>query len=150
MKFLLVFIIVVQVNLSLAGQQVSRAFTDSVPSKSKIDPNDAKSPVLVSAGKIIFPNAFLWNHTGPTGGYSTDKPDDYMFLPEGRNIATYKLQIFSRRGALVFESNDLKKGWDGYLPNGDLAQQGVYVWKASGKFNDGTEFKKAGDLTFLH
>jgi len=28
--------------------------------------------------------------------------------------------------------------------------QGVYVWKASGRYADGEYFDKVGDVTFLH
>jgi len=60
------------------------------------------------------------------------------------------LQIFNRWGVLIYESHDLKKGWDGYSGSGDLASQGVYVWKATGRYADGEYFDKVGDVTFLH
>lgn len=153
MKFRIIFISFSLITLSLSGQMKS-SFRDSVSVKFPVpsDSMDAKTPPAsgFAAGVINFPNAFLWNHTGPTGGYSTEKPDDYIFAPSAKNVATYKLQVFSRTGALLFESTDLRKGWDGYLENGEIAQQGVYVWKASGKFIDGTQFKKAGDVTFIY
>jgi hypothetical protein len=53
-------------------------------------------------------------------------------------------------GVLIYESWDIYKGWDGYFGNGNLAVQGVYVWKVIGRYADGTYFKKIGDVTFLH
>ena len=32
----------------------------------------------------------------------------------------------------------------------DLAVQGVYVWKATGRYADGKYFDEVGDVTFLH
>lgn len=111
------------------------------------------SPIVVKyrEGYIKFPNAFLWNKTGPTGGYwDNSLLDDYVFRPFFENIEQYKLQIFNRWGVLIYESDDVHKGWDGYYANGTLADQGVYVWKVSGRFADGKYFNLVGDVTFLH
>lgn len=103
------------------------------------------------AGYITFATAFRWNHSGPTGGSWNDgSADDFMFRPVYSNVASYRLEVYNRNGYLVFESMELHKGWDGYLKNGALASQGVYIWKASGKFSDGTAFSKAGDVTFIY
>lgn len=112
-----------------------------------------KSPVNVDfkKGSIKFPNAFLWNRSGPNGGYwNENQLDNNIFHPFFVNVREYKLQIFNRWGILIYESKELKKGWDGYFGDGDLANQGVYVWKASGQYADGTYFDKVGDVTFLH
>lgn len=102
-------------------------------------------------GSIKFATAFRWNGNGPTGGYwSGDIADDHVFRPVYSNIATYKLEIFNRSGYLVYESTELQKGWDGYLKNGSLASQGVYIWKVSGKYGDGRSFNKVGDVTFIY
>lgn len=102
-------------------------------------------------GLISFPNAFRWNHGGPTGGYwNENETDDYVFRPVFRNVAEYKLQIYNRNGELIYESNEINKGWDGYIKNGNVAIQGVYIWKAKGKFTDGTSYDRIGDVTFLY
>lgn len=118
-----------------------------------IDSASFPTPVHVSfnPGTIKFPNAFVWNRTGPTGGYWQEGTvNDRIFRPHFENVLEYKLQIFNRWGVLIYESNDLQKGWDGYFGNGNLALQGVYVWKASGRFADGKYFDMVGDVTFLH
>ena len=111
------------------------------------------SPVVVEykTGDIKFPNCFRWNLSGPTGGYWEENyiADD-LFRPFFTNVIDYKLQIFNRWGVLIYESTDLQKGWDGYFGNGNLALQGVYVWKATGQYADGGYFTKVGDVTFLH
>jgi len=58
--------------------------------------------------------------------------------------------IYTRWGEQIYESDDLYKGWDGYFKNNTLAMQGVYVYKATGTYIDGSTFEKVGDVTFLH
>jgi PKD repeat protein len=113
------------------------------------------TPVRVfwKEGTIKFPNVFKWNGTGPTGGYFRPGvyPEmDYVFRPFFENIVEYKLQIFNRWGVLIYESHDVYKGWDGYFGDGNLAVQGVYVWKVKGQYADGEYFDLVGDVTFLH
>ena len=118
-----------------------------------VDSSSFATPVNVkfNEGKLKFPNAFVWNRSGPTGGYWQEgNINDGIFRPHFENIIEYKLQIFNRWGVLIYESNDLQKGWDGYFGNGNLALEGVYVWKAKGRYIDGRYFDKVGDVTFLH
>jgi PKD repeat protein len=120
-----------------------------------VDSAVMETPVVVEwkMGNLRFPNVFKWNGTGPTGGQWSEGvyPEmDFVFRPFFENVIEYKLQIFNRWGVLIFESHDLAKGWDGYFGNGDLATQGVYVWKVSGRYADGEYFDEVGDVTFLH
>jgi len=120
-----------------------------------IDSAVMKTPIKVKweTGFINFPNVFKWNETGPTGGtWRTGAyPEmDFVFRPFYENVVDYKLQIFNRWGVLIYESDDLYKGWDGYFGDGRLAVQGVYVWKVSGRYADGKYFDIVGDVTFLH
>lgn len=113
------------------------------------------TPVVVEwkTGELKFPNVFKWNETGPTGGEWSEGVNPYMdevFRPFFENVIEYRLQIFNRWGTLIYESHDLKRGWDGYFGNGNLAPQGVYVWKATGRYADGEYFDMVGDVTFLH
>jgi PKD repeat protein len=118
--------------------------TDSVMYKTQVS-------VDFKTGEIKFPNVFKWNGSGPTGGYWVDNElDDNTFRPFFTNVIEYKLQIFNRWGVLLYESEELQKGWDGYFDNSKLALQGVYVYKVVGRFADGTYFNKVGDVTFLH
>jgi hypothetical protein len=120
-----------------------------------VDSTMLDTPIRVQwkEGLIQFPNVFKWNETGPTGGvwrkgYYPEM--DFVFRPFFENVIEYRLQIFNRWGVLIYESNDLYKGWDGYFGDGNLAVQGVYVWKASGRYADGDYFNEVGDVTFLH
>ncbi|MFO0479756.1 MAG: PKD domain-containing protein [Bacteroidota bacterium] len=104
---------------------------------------------IKTEAEIVFPNAFTPNGNGPSGGYYVSGSlDNDIFFPYTSGIVEYKLQIFNRWGELIFETTDVKQGWDGYYKN-EPAQVGVYIWKANAKFNDGKTFNKTGDVTLL-
>ncbi len=101
-------------------------------------------------GYIEFPNAFTPNMNGPSGGaYNPADLNNYVFFPVYEGIAEYHLEIYNRWGELLYISNDVTIGWDGYYKD-QLCTQGVYVYKAKGKFYNGQSFEKAGDMTLLH
>lgn len=100
-------------------------------------------------GSIEFPNAFVPNKSGPNGGLYDDV--DYkneVFHPAHQGVIEYKLMIFNRWGEQLFESTNIKVGWDGYY-KGKLSDQGVYIWRAIGKFTNGKSFDKKGNVTLL-
>lgn len=104
---------------------------------------------VLKSGAIQFPNAFTPSLSGSSGGYYN--PDDFsndVFYPLGEGVEEYYLEIFNRWGILVFESQDLLIGWDGYY-KGELLNEGVYVWKVRGKYNNGREFKKVGTVLLV-
>lgn len=99
---------------------------------------------------IEFPNAFIPNVQGPTGGYYSSKSDEaaQVFHPSLTGVSEYHLKIFSKLGIPIFESNDINLGWDGYH-KGQLCEPGVYIWKVRGKYRNGEPFTKMGDVTLL-
>lgn len=100
-------------------------------------------------GVLIFPNAFKPSTDGPGDGKYTLPDIGYtVFHPHHDGVAEYKLEIYDRLGELIFESKDVNKGWDGYY-KGKLCKSDVYIWKAKGKFYNGSSFNKAGDVTLL-
>lgn len=111
--------------------------------------SDTTNARIVVKSDIKFPNAFTPNTSGSNGGGYT--PGDFsndVFFPFTSGVTEYNLKIFNRYGELIFQSNDLKVGWDGYF-NGKLCQQDAYVWKANVKFFDGTVFAQTGSVTLL-
>lgn len=103
-----------------------------------------------SGNFVRMPNAFIPNPLGPSGGSYSSKTDESaeIFHPVCSGVDEYQLHIFSKRGILIFESNDVNIGWDGYF-KGELANPGVYVWKIRGSFSNGEQFTKMGDVTLL-
>lgn len=104
---------------------------------------------VVTNADVIFPNVFTPNTGGGGGGgYNIQALDNDVFFPYTSGVIDFKFQIFNRWGELIFESNDVAIGWDGYY-KGQLCQQDVYVWKAYIKLNNGRVFNKSGDVTLL-
>ncbi|MCF8424594.1 MAG: gliding motility-associated C-terminal domain-containing protein, partial [Bacteroidia bacterium] len=87
---------------------------------------------------VFIPNAFT-----PNG----DKNNE-LFIPVGYGITEIRLTIFDRWGNLVFKSNGDTIGWDG-KKNGQLCEQGVYVYQAEVLSISGTNLKKTGHVTLL-
>ena len=80
---------------------------------------------------LFVPNAFTPNASGL---------NDY-FKVYGVGLADFKLMIFDRWGELIFETDDITKGWDGNF-KGIPVQQGVYVWKVNYRTKkDGDQFR---------
>ena len=109
-----------------------------------------EDPVVATAsGEIRFPNAFTPSSTGPTDGvYDPRSFNNDHFFPLFEGVEDYKLEIYNRWGELLFATDDIRIGWDGYY-RGQPAKQDVYVWKAYAKFSDGHESILKGDVTLL-
>lgn len=101
------------------------------------------------SGDIQFPNAFTPNSSGPgDGSYDANAYDNDVFFPVYEGVEAYRLEIFNRWGELLFVSQDVRKGWDGWY-RGQPAKQDVYVWKCFARFSDGRETILKGDVTLL-
>ncbi|WP_338393661.1 T9SS type B sorting domain-containing protein [Fulvitalea axinellae] len=70
---------------------------------------------------IRFPNAFSPNRDGLN--------DRFNFVGLNHLITEYELTIFNRWGALVYQTDDKEKGWNGTV-NGIIQPEGVYTYKA--------------------
>ncbi len=100
---------------------------------------------------LRFPNAFVPNVGGPTGGYYNQQTDEenQVFHPVASGVDSYNLKIYSKSGLLVFESDEIAMGWDGYN-KGRLCSPGVYVWKVRGTYRNGQSIIMAGDVTLIN
>jgi hypothetical protein len=108
--------------------------------------------VFTDRGSFIrFPNAFMPNTSGPSGGYYNQRTDmdNQVFHPVTSGIDAYNLKIYSKAGMLVFESSDTEIGWDGYY-KGQICSPGVYVWKVRGTYRNGQQIVMAGDVILLN
>jgi PKD repeat protein len=82
---------------------------------------------------LFVPNAMMPN---------LEAGDAKLFLPKGKSLKMYHLQIFNSWGTLLFESSELnvagspEKGWDGTFEGKQCAQD-VYVWKIEAMFMNG-------------
>ena len=107
----------------------------------------SKTVKVLEDGYVIFPTAFTPSDEGPSDGFYDDGDgSNDVFHPHIKGVSEYHLEIYSRWGILLFESNMVEIGWDGYYKS-KLLEKGVYVWKISGKYDSGRPFTEAG--TFL-
>ena len=65
------------------------------------------------------------------------------FLPKGKSLKDYNLQIFDTWGNLVWQTSVLTAldgkpaiAWEGTTLDNKPLQQGTYVWKIYAKFSD--------------
>ena len=104
---------------------------------------------MIGEGSIVFPNVFKPNLYGPTGGfYNPAEHMNEVFYPVYEGVVEYELSIFNRWGERLFITNDINQGWDGYYKD-SLCEQGVYIWKCTVTYGNGTSENMAGDLTLL-
>ena len=114
------------------------------------DSTKLEQAVLVKAeGFITFPNAFIPNKSMSNGGtFSLEERNHDVFYPVSQGVVEYSLQIFNRWGEEIFSTTDVNVGWDGYL-DGKLCPTGAYVYKSSGKFSDGRNFTRSGEVYLI-
>lgn len=109
-----------------------------------------KAVTVLKECTIIFPSAFtpVGNETG--GRYDPDIPErtNDIFHPIARNIESYHLEIYNRWGEVIFASDDIAVGWDGYYKKA-LVKQDIYVWKVEATCIAGKKIKQKGNITLL-
>lgn len=110
----------------------------------------AENPVVITpVYDITLPTAFTPNpNGGQGGGYDPNDLSNDVFYAFVRSVKEFRMRIFNRWGELVFESDDVMKGWDGYYRN-QLSPQDVYVVQTWVRFVDDKEVQKLTDLTLF-
>lgn len=88
---------------------------------------------------FYMPNAFKPNSTNN----NTFKPVATFVEP-----SSFKMQIYSRWGQLVFETGNMLYGWDGTI-NKLPAPAGVYAWVVTYKSLLGKEYSRRGFVTLV-
>ncbi len=107
-------------------------------------------PIIIYAGGIMeFPNAITIVPGDPADeNYDPYEANAAVFRPNSYGVEKYRLEIYNRWGELIFESDDVNKGWNGHI-KGSPVKQDVYVWRVTGRYTNGRPFVKAGDVTVL-
>ena len=105
---------------------------------------------VVGEAIFEFPTVFAPSVSGPGGGaYNPNDPTNDVFHPVFANVVEYHLYIYNRWGELVFETEELDVGWDGYCGS-VRCTEGVYIWRADVKYVNGERKVHHGDITLLH
>jgi hypothetical protein len=63
-------------------------------------------------------------------------------------VESYEMMVFTKWGEMIFFSNDVMVGWDGYI-DGKLAPTDVYAWKATAVLSSGERVEQVGNVTLL-
>jgi gliding motility-associated-like protein len=87
---------------------------------------------------VFVPSAFTPNNDGN---------NDLLFV-RGPNIQQLSFQVFNRWGEMVFETNDLNRGWDGRF-RGENAPPAVYAYQLKAICYNGTTYTTKGDVTLI-
>ncbi len=107
---------------------------------------------VLGEGVLEFPSAFFVDpDAAQADEYNTSQitPNMHVFYPKNSGVAKYRLEIYNRWGTLMFETDNVNQGWNGYF-DGNLAKQDVYVYRARGNFTNGEPFDLSGDVTLFH
>ncbi len=96
--------------------------------------------------KINIPNAFSPNNDGINDIFFAQG----VFIQNltGKASIDYQLRIYDRWGMLLFETNDINKGWDGTY-GGKPCELGVYVYDLRATGIDRHRFNYKGTLQLL-
>ncbi|QQR98138.1 MAG: gliding motility-associated C-terminal domain-containing protein [Sphingobacteriales bacterium] len=102
--------------------------------------SNAEIEILINTEDCIYlPNTFTPNGNGI----------NETFRPLGNRIKSITIfRIFDRWGNLVFETNDLNRGWDGTY-KGVLLDPNVFIYYIEAICKDGTTSFKKGNVTLL-
>ena len=74
-----------------------------------------------------------------------------VFLVFGSGIEenTFQISVYDRWGEVIFESKDMKIGWDGRVKGGAKAPVGSYTWISTFRDFKGVAHEKAGVVTLI-
>ena len=94
----------------------------------------------IGQGYVYIPNAFAPNSLAK----------NRAFMPSLYNVMErdYTFRVFNRWGEMVYETHDLNAQWDG-KSNGDICEQGVYVYSITGIYYNEEQFSFRGTVTLL-
>jgi gliding motility-associated-like protein len=118
------------------------------------DPNGCTGSVTQSVEitpvyDITIPTGFTPDPNGNgDGSYDPNDLNNDIFYPFIRFVKDFNMRIYNRWGELVFETTDIRIGWNGFY-KGQLSQQDVYAYKLYVKFVDDREVEQMGDITLF-
>jgi len=84
---------------------------------------------------LYLPDAFT-----PNGDNIND-----VWVPKFQNIISIQVTIFNRWGELLYQTNDLNGGWNGFY-SGSICPDGVYVYKVDYIDSENIERTKLGRI----
>ena len=80
----------------------------------------------------------------------SDIIDNRTFRPRADFLADYHLAIYDKRGAILFQSDNLNDGWDGYDRSSKLCNRDTYMYHITYKTSSGKQVAKSGMVNLLY
>ena len=108
--------------------------------------NQANCPDTAYGTVQVVPEFSIWIPNAITPG--SDDPNAY-FTPIFSTETEYEFTIYSRNGGKIFVTDEKVRAWDGKLPNGDYAPNGMYVYDLYYKDGDGLLQRKSGNVVLI-
>lgn len=91
-------------------------------------------------------------HDGPfiPNAFTPGKDElNNTWLISDYGVETFEVIIFDRWGSKVFQTDNIYEGWDGKLKSGNFYEGGVYVYRTTIRYIDGTEKTLLGHVTLV-
>ncbi len=132
--------------LSPGVYKVSLIVTNSLGCSSVLTRDSVRA---VPARDISIPNAFI--PLSYPGGCPIDnfrRLPPCIFYPMTSGMISLNIQIFNRWGLLLFESDEIGKGWDGFYENQPVPGD-TYMYKIVAEFTNGDVQTLTGDVTVI-
>lgn len=78
-----------------------------------------------------------------------DGLNDYFNVQMKPGQIVLALKVFDRYGHLVYNNEDVKKGWNGTYPSGALANAGIYMYVIKYTCSDNKNYEVKGDIALI-
>jgi len=88
---------------------------------------------------VYAPNAFTPDNNGL---------NDQFISQSACSPMSFEIQVYNRWGEMIFQSNDISKGWDGNY-KGAVCPDGIYYWQITYKMPNTTEQLKYGTVMLM-
>lgn len=106
-------------------------------------PKTASVTIYVMSKECDPADIFVPNTFTPNG----DGNNDILYV-RGNEITELYFAVYNRWGELIFQTSDMKKGWEGTY-KGEKADPAVFAWYIKAKCFNGDELKKKGNVTLV-
>jgi len=111
------------------------------------DTSTSNRTCAILPSRVFVPNAFTPNGNHVNDVWQISSVSLYNVI--GKNVKTFSARVFNRWGTLVFETDDLHKGWDGTF-HGAIAPMDVYIYLIDAESVDGKTIHLKGNVTLLN
>jgi len=114
------------------------------------DTAEITNKFLIRNYELAFPVSFKPNpfERNNNGFYEIAENEPYTYYPTNFGAKEYNLTIYTSNGIKVFETNNIKQGWNGYF-GGSVAPGGYYNYAAKGTYPNGKRFEIKGKFKVI-